>query len=162
MGCWSDGRHSHYPITPTLQYSLLSMHWPWSKRRPDARALAGLWGENVAERHLAAKGFRILGRRVRVGHREEIDLVARDGRVLVFVEVKTRTSERFGRPSESVDRAKRKAQSRAALRYMRRLTPRSDYFRFDVVEVIGETGGDPVIRHIENAFTLAPGLRIPW
>lgn len=58
----------------------------------------GEWGEKQAERMLKRKGYRILGRRVRVGTRDEIDLVARDGATLVFVEVKTRKSEDLAGP----------------------------------------------------------------
>ena len=118
---------------------------------------AGLWGERQAERLLASMGWKILGRRVRVGLRDEIDIVARDGEVLVFVEVKTRAAETYGRPIAAVDRSKRRALGRAALGYMRRLKQRPAYYRFDVVEVIGSaTEGSPVLRHVPSAFTLDP------
>ena len=120
------------------------------------RALrSGEWGERQAERMLAAKGMKILGRRVRVGRRDEIDLVVRDGRELVFIEVKTRRNEDFGRPIRAVDSRKRSAASRAALRYLRKAGQAGACFRFDVVEVIGAEGGPaPAIRHIKNAFGL--------
>lgn len=115
----------------------------------------GKWGEQVAERLLRGKGYRILGRRVRVAGRDEIDLVARDGRVLVFVEVKTRASERYGRPLAAVDRHKRQVTSRAAMRYMRKLKDPDIMFRFDVVEVIGSAQDDsPRVRHVEEAYPL--------
>jgi putative endonuclease len=138
--------------------------WPWKRKAPtDDRASTGLWGEDQAARMLKAKGYRILGSRVRIGRRDELDIVARHGEVLVFVEVKTRNTEDFGRPISSVDRAKRKALSRAALGYLRRLRQKPPYFRFDVVEVVvADPSRDPVIRHIENAFTLNPRYRIPW
>jgi len=122
----------------------------------------GEWGESVAAGVLKRKGFKILGRRVRVGTRDELDLVARDGEVLVFIEVKTRKSEAYGRPSASVDRKKRHALSRAAVRYLKRLKNPHVYFRFDVVEVVGELDGDePVVRHIENAFALESRYQLP-
>jgi putative endonuclease len=122
----------------------------------------GLWGEDRAGDFLKAHGYKILGRRVRVGLRDELDLVARQGEILVFVEVKTRRTEDFGRPVASVDRAKRHSLSRAAVRYLERLkAPVS--FRFDVVEVIGQEGDDaPVVRHIENAFPLDRCYMLPW
>ncbi len=122
----------------------------------------GVWGEAQAERFLKHKGYRILGRRVRVTPRDELDLVARDGDVLVFVEVKTRRTEDFGRPVTAVDRAKRHTLSRAAVRYLQGISCPNVNFRFDVVEVVGQEGdATPVIRHVENAFTLDPQYRLP-
>lgn len=121
----------------------------------------GLWGERQAERHLTAKGYKILGRRVRVGLRDEIDLVARIEDTLVFIEVKARAGEDFGRPFSAVDRAKRFHLSRAALRYLKRLNTQPASFRFDVVEIVGkQKTGNPVIRHIENAFPLPKFFRV--
>ena len=121
-----------------------------------------MWGERLAEKHLAGKGYKIIGRRVRIGLRDELDLVARDGEVLVFVEVKTRKSESFGRPFEAVNRDKRQKMSRAAVHYLKRLKYPRLYFRFDVVEVVGEEGDEaPLIRHIENAFPLDRRYRLP-
>lgn len=123
----------------------------------------GKWGERVAARFLKKKGLKIIGRRVTVGQRDEIDLVARDDHCLVFVEVKTRGTEAFGRPSSAVDRAKRHALSRAAVRYLQAVKARPVNFRFDVVEVIGSaTGPDPLVRHIENAFALDSRYALPW
>lgn len=123
---------------------------------------AGLWGEAQAERTLRQKGYAILGRRVRVGRRDELDLVARDGEVLVFVEVKTRKAETFGRPGEAVNHAKRHYLSRAAVRYLKQLRQPPHAFRFDVVEVIGTVDmPTPLIRHIENAFPLDHCYRVP-
>ena len=117
----------------------------------DAQA-AGRWGEEVAADFLARAGYRILGRRVRPDRRDEIDIVARKDESLVFVEVKTRTSEAFGRPFSAVDQAKRRALSRAAVRYLRQLNFPKLYYRFDTVEVIGTPVAPPQVRHIENAF----------
>ena len=132
--------------------------WPFRKKEDPRNATAaqvGLWGEDVAARTLCAKGYRILGRRVRIGLRDELDIVARDGEVLVFVEVKTRRGESFGRPVTAVDRGKRHAMSRAAVRYLKKLKDPRVAFRFDVVEVVGSPGdSEPVVRHMTNVFTL--------
>ncbi len=122
----------------------------------------GRWGEKEAERFLKGKHYRILGRRVRVGQRDELDLVARHCDTLVFVEVKTRKQEDFGRPAEAVNRAKRHRLSRAAIRYMKRLRSPPKFFRFDIVEVIGSMDRpSPEIRHIENAFPMDMRYTLP-
>ena len=122
----------------------------------------GLWGENQAAIFLEKKGYKILSRRFRITARDEFDLIARLGDILVFVEVKTRSTEAFGRPVTAVDRNKRHHLSRAAVRYLQRLKQPVN-FRFDVVEVVGEENGlSPVIRHIESAFPLDRCYVLPW
>ena len=131
---------------------------PKKADKPKAKARhleTGEWGEKQAEKALKKKKYKILGRRVLVPPHDELDIVARDGTELVFVEVKTRKNLAFGRPSSSVDRKKRSKICRAAVRYIKRLKNPAVCFRFDIVEVIGEIGGtNTVIRHIENAFQL--------
>ncbi len=149
------------------------MRWPWPfslllrRLRPEETAAhrAGAWGEQVAAAYLQAKGYRILGRNVRFGPRAELDIVARSPApaALVFVEVKTRRNERYGRPLAAVDRGKRRALARAAWRYLRRLPAKPARIRFDIVEVVGAPdGGAPAVRHVESAFSLGPGYRLPW
>lgn len=123
----------------------------------------GVWGEQVAADFLKQQGYRILGQRVRIGTRDELDLVARDGDCLVFVEVKTRGSEAYGRPISAVDRKKRHTLSRGAIRYVQRLKNPRVCFRFDVVEVIGHADAEtpPEIRHIKNAFPLDRRYMLP-
>lgn len=128
-----------------------------------AHLKTGLWGERQAVRMLKNKRYTLLGQRVRVGRRDEIDIVAEQNGVLVFVEVKTRKNENYGRPFVAVNAEKRKHLSRAAVGYLKRRKIMPEYIRFDVVEIIGEAGGDrPEIRHIENAFPLDPAYRLWW
>ncbi len=141
------------------------MWWPFRKAARDGEPRhlrVGEWGEAEAARYLKKQGFKVLGRRVRIGRSDELDLVCRDGVALVFVEVKTRRSEAFGRAASAVDRRKRLALSRAAIRYLKRLKEQPDCFRFDVVEVIGSPEeGVETVRHIENVFPLEGRLRPP-
>ena len=137
--------------------------WPWRRRSSSPEHLrAGEWGEDQAEHYLRERGYRILGRRVRIG-RDELDIVARIDTTLVFVEVKTRATEDFGRPMTAIERDKRHSLSRAAVHYLKKLPERPAYFRFDVIEVIGVAEwGVPRIRHVENAFTMDPSYRVLW
>jgi putative endonuclease len=141
---------------------------PWIEKllghTPEAAHLkAGRWGERQAARLLKNKRYRIIGKRVRTGRRDEIDIVAQDRDTLVFVEVKTRRDERFGRPFAAVNAAKRRCLSRAAAAYLKRKSPKPAYIRFDVVEVIGSPEeARPEIRHIENAFPLDSRYRLWW
>ena len=98
----------------------------------DPRRSTGILGEAVAERHLRSAGMRILARgfRFRGG---EIDLIAQDGEDLVFVEVKTRTTEEFGSPAESVTPAKRRKLVQAASFYLQSRGACQHPCRFDVI-----------------------------
>ncbi len=110
----------------------------------------GAHGEKLAARFLRSRGYKILYR-----SGGEIDIVCRDHDTLVFVEVKTRTREDFGRPFTAVDRQKRKRISRGALNWLRMLDNPDILFRFDVVEVLVTKDASPRIELIKNAFPLS-------
>lgn len=130
-------------------------------KKPAPHLALGLWGERQAERHLKTQGIKILGRRVRVGKHDELDLLGRQDRVLIIIEVKTRATEGLEAPRKAVDAQKRYRLSRAAARYARRLTPKPDAIRFDIVEVIGTPDGPaPLIRHHPSAFPMHHTFRI--
>ena len=112
----------------------------------------GSRGEKAAARFLKRQGYVIVGRgeRDRIG---EIDLVAVDGKTIVFVEVKTRTSRDLGHPAEAVDGNKQRQLTRVALSYLRRHDLLEYRARFDVVAVIWPSDQrHPTIEHIKNAF----------
>jgi putative endonuclease len=128
-----------------------------------AHLKAGRWGEQLAVRFLKNQHYKIVGKRVRVGKRDELDIIAEHAGVLIFVEVKTRKNENYGRPFSAVNTAKRKHISRAAITYIKQKRIEPDHIRFDVIEVIGEPDGDtPEIRHIENAFPLDSAYKLWW
>lgn len=118
-----------------------------------AHLVLGRRGEELACRLLWRRGFRIVGRNVRVG-RGEIDIVAeRAGRVH-FVEVKTRSSERMGRPEERVDTRKRRRLQAAAAGYLAEFhTAPPAGSQFDVVSLVVGPGGRATEQELfENAF----------
>jgi putative endonuclease len=140
--------------------SLIDRVFPMIGKSSEAAHLqTGRRGEKQAERFLKKAGFKIIGRRVRCGKHDEIDLIARDDDTMVFVEVKARRNERMGRPAAAVNRDKRRKLSRAAVTFLQKRKLRPPYIRFDIVEVIEEP---PEIRHIRNAFQLEGGYRIWW
>ena len=118
----------------------------------NAKVLLGKEGEQIAERYLKKKGYKVVERNYRcaVG---ELDLIVLDRRVIVFVEVKTRTGSGFGTPLEAVEFRKQKKMIHAAQFFLnaKRLNQREA--RFDVVG-ISWPGPLPMVEHIENAFGL--------
>jgi putative endonuclease len=115
----------------------------------------GVRGEKLACRFLRNHGYKILSRNFRGRSGGEIDIVCRDDDTLVFVEVKTRAREDFGRPIEAVDRPKQKRISRGGLAWLRMLDNPDILFRFDVVEVIIAEDAKPRLELIKNAFQLS-------
>ncbi len=105
----------------------------------------GRKGEKAAARYLKRKGYKILGRNVRTPFCE-IDIIARRGEVVAFVEVKTRVNDNFGLPEEAVTPQKQRLYFRAARLYEGKHGD-DDIIRFDIIEVFKGK-----INHIENAF----------
>jgi putative endonuclease len=113
----------------------------------------GAKGERLAAKKLGREGYHVLYRNFRAKGGGELDLVARHGEVLVFGEVKTRTSDQFGRPADAVDREKQRLLIRGANAWLRELDFPEVIFRFDIIEVILRDEEPPDIRIIENAFS---------
>ena len=120
------------------------------------RQRLGRLGESAAERELRRAGMVILERRCRMAV-GEIDLVARRGPVVAFIEVKTRAGSGFGRPVEAVTWSKRREIVRVARAWIDRNGQPSDLYRFDVVGVDLTATGAGRIEHVEDAFR--PGWR---
>jgi putative endonuclease len=120
-----------------------------------AKDAVGQYGERVAAEHLVSAGLAILDRnwRCREG---ELDIVARDGDALVFVEVKTRSSTAYGDPAEAVNPAKAARIRGLALRWLEqnRSLPSAHrrQLRFDVVSVLRSEAGAAIVRHVRAAF----------
>ena len=122
-------------------------------RRMSSREL-GEMGEMVAARWLAWHGRKVLYCNYRGRNRGEVDIVARHGTVLTFVEVKTRTSTAFGRPADAVGPDKQRLIQRGALDWLRLLGNPTLKMRFDIAEVVLVEGRSPQVQVIENAFQL--------
>lgn len=116
------------------------------------RVLLGKEGERLAERYLQNKGYKLVERnyRCRAG---ELDLIVLDRRVVVFVEVKTRTGHGFGSPLEAVEFRKQRKMIHAAQFFLAAKGLQQRDARFDVVGV-SWAGHEPIVEHIENAFEL--------
>jgi putative endonuclease len=112
--------------------------------------LLGHRGERIAEQWLARKGWRVLQRRFRDGHRD-IDLIAERNGTVAFVEVKARSGDLFGGPVAAVGWRKQREVARSARVWISRHGRPGEAYRFDVIGVLLTPRG-PAIHHVENAF----------
>lgn len=110
----------------------------------------GKVGEIIAAKHLQSKGYKIISKNYK-NELGEIDLIAKDGDYLVFVEVKTRLSKAFGGPLEAVNLHKQNKIRQVATFYLKQHKLLDTNCRFDVVSIVGQID-DYEITHIENAF----------
>ena len=119
----------------------------------EARLTLGRWGEEQAADYLRRRGLKIVERNYRapVG---EIDIIARQGRLLLFIEVKTRRSIAFGLPQEAVGKTKQRQIVRTAQWYLGHMGAKGLQPRFDVLTVRPDAQGGAVIEHIPDAFGL--------
>jgi putative endonuclease len=133
------------------------VNWParirgWFARRFPERSL-GRRGEDAAAKFLKRRGFHILARSLD-SPLGELDIVAVDGRTVVFVEVKTRRSNDAGRASEAIDQRKEQRMTQAALGYLKSHRLLEYSARFDVVAITWpESARRPEIEHFKNAFS---------
>lgn len=129
----------------------------WRKPAPDAAHLAlGRWGERQALAYLCEAGFRIVATNYRVplgrGQRGqkvtgEIDIIAYEEGTLVFIEVKTRSSDEWAAPERAVDLRKQRQIARAAHRYRQLLRLTGEPRRYDVVTVLPTAAGNKITLH---------------
>lgn len=115
----------------------------------------GQWGEEVAANYLESKGYRILERDWKSGHRD-LDIIARTANEVVFVEVKTRRTREFGNPFEAVDYRKRHNLLAAINQYVR-YRQIDMPLRLDIISIIAEDMSHPEIEHIEDVQMVSYG-----
>jgi len=111
----------------------------------------GKAGQQAAEKYLQTKGYQILNRNFQ-RRGGELDIIARDGEYVVFVEVKARNNLNYGYPREAISHTKQKRIIKTALIYLAYHKMTNSDVRFDVVEVLLQNG-QVYVSHIENAFT---------
>lgn len=116
----------------------------------DPRKRTGRRGENIAAAYLTAKGYRIVERNWRCTT-GELDIIAEKDNTLVFVEVRTRASRRFGTPEESITSAKQQRLIDLAQAYLQEKRPPHPRWRIDVAAVFLQAGRPPLVNHLENA-----------
>ena len=110
----------------------------------------GTWGETLAAEYLEKKGYQILERDWKSGHRD-LDIIAMDGDTMVIVEVKTRRNRLFTDPEMAVDYQKITNLQQAANHYVKMKYYDGD-LRFDIISIIGEDNNVESYEHIVDAF----------
>ena len=109
----------------------------------------GKWGEEIAAEHLTQKGYEIVERNARTPY-GEIDIVARQNDIVIFIEVKTRTSNSMGLPEDSITLRKRQHMIACAEHYA--AEHEIDRWQIDVISIEGKPGTAPMITYFENAI----------
>ena len=112
----------------------------------------GKWGEDLAADYLQRKGYTIIERDWKSGRRD-LDIVAKNGNVIVFVEVKTRRNSLYGQPEEAVDYRKLQSLQQAINHYIKFRHIRQEV-RFDIISSVGTIGTEPDIQHIQDVALL--------
>ena len=112
----------------------------------------GKWGEDLAGDYLQRKGYTIIERDWKSGRRD-LDIVAKNGNVIVFVEVKTRRNSLYRQPEEAVDYRKLQSLQQAINHYIKFRHIRQEV-RFDIISVVGTIGSEPDIQHIQDVALL--------
>jgi len=136
--------------------------WRWLSERKSADSPVhlqrGELGELAAKEHLRQLGLKFLLANYR-SERGEVDLIFRDQDCLVFIEVKTRSSEAWTRPAAAVNARKRRLLTLTALDYLRLLRNPPIKIRFDIVEVLLSDGAVSEVRHLPNTFPMSAPYR---
>lgn len=129
----------------------------WTLTKPE-HLRRGRLGEDAAQQYLRRQGLTFLMANYR-SSKGEIDLIFREVDCLVFVEVKTRSSEMWVRPARAVNLRKRRLLAQTAFDYLRQIKSPQVKIRFDIIEVLLRDGAVETIRHLRNSFTLPSPYR---
>ena len=119
------------------------------------KKLLGKKGEDIALKYLTEKGYELVARNYRFSRYGELDLVMKDGKYLVFIEVRTKKNKIYGSPLETIDYAKRRQiEKMAQLFLVREKLPQDTFCRFDAIGIIAPDNNEPEIEHIQDAFII--------
>ena len=119
------------------------------------KKLLGKKGEDIALSYLTEKGYELVARNYRFSRYGELDLVMRDGKYLVFIEVRTKKNKLYGSPLETIDYDKRRQIEKMAQLFLVKEKLSQDTFcRFDAVGIILSDNSEPEIEHIQDAFII--------
>lgn len=116
----------------------------------------GRAAERLAALAISRRGWRILDRNWRAGHRE-LDLVARRGAIVAFIEVKARSGNEFGHPFTAITAAKRRELHAAARLWVERFGRHGDVYRFDAIAVTTTPAGNTLVEHLPDAWRPGAG-----
>ena len=112
---------------------------PWEREKMKINNRIGKIGEKLAAEYLEKHGYEIITTNFYT-RKGEIDIIAKQNKEIIFIEVKTRTSEEFGKPAEAVTYYKEKHMYQAAKYYIYKTNQESEYIRFDVIEIYIKNG----------------------
>ena len=140
-----------------MSFLLQLKRWLARPQKP-LHLIHGELGERAAKKQLQRQGLKFLTANFR-SDRGEVDLIFRDSDCLVFVEVKTRSSEDWVRPAAAVNARKRRLLCQTALDYLRLLKNPAVKIRFDIVEVLLRDGEVHEVRHLPNTFPMEKPYR---
>jgi putative endonuclease len=126
------------------------------RRTLTPQAALGRKGEDLAHRYLRSCGYRVIARNYKPGPDSEIDIVAREGNTLVFLEVKSRLSSEFSAPERAIDAEKQKRIMKAARSFISRSGDAWNNVRFDTISVV--FSHPPAIAHYKDVFFEARAL----
>ncbi len=121
-----------------------------NNKKSNSKSL-GKKGEEIAEKLLISKGYEIIKKNFTFG-KGEIDIIARDGEYIVFVEVKSRRNYLYGEPEYSITKSKQRQLKKIAEAYFYVNGIQEQLCRFDVITIVGENENELKINHIINAF----------
>ena len=128
------------------------LNTPFRARKGRDHLEVGELGEKIARAYLRGQGRKVLYRNFRAPRGGEVDIVARDGEVLSFVEVKTRSGDRYGMPEEGVTAEKQEHMIAAAMAYLQENPEHEGDWRIDVIAIRKTSPSEePEIEHFENA-----------